>query len=102
MPEGLANITANRRCQHFKSLYITIGVNNESTPCFNTSVIIIYAVYFTNTSVLVRQHRKGDVLIKHLRQLIIIPHLMNVNTVNTNRQHLYAQALEFCVFFSNC
>ena len=78
------------------------GIYDEPASRLNAAILIIYAVHFPDTAILIRQHGEGNIFIDHLRQFIIIPHLVHVNTVNTAGKYFYTQFLEFGMFFSNC
>jgi len=45
---------------------------------------------------------KGTPPFYHLRELMVVPHLVDEDAVDAHGENLHAQLLKFRMFFSNC
>ena len=50
----------------------------------------------------VGEHGEGDAALDHLRQLVVVPHLVDEHAVDAHGKDLHAELLEIVIFFGNC
>lgn len=84
LPDCFLDIPAHRRGQDFKALDDAIGVDNKPSPGFYTGIPVVNSILSAYAAVLIRQHGKGDVFANHFRNLVFIPHFMDIDAVHTN------------------
>src|SRR4030042_3990114 len=101
LSDRFGNIAPYRRGQYLESLDVPIWIYNEPSSSLYTAVFIIYTVHFPNAAILVGQHREWYILIHHFREFIVIPHFMNIYTIDADRQYFDTESQQFRVFFSN-
>jgi hypothetical protein len=101
LPQRFADITTDRRREDLETLDNAVRIDDKPAPGFDTAVLIVDAVNFTNAAVLVRKHGEGHILVDHLGELVVVPHLVNVNAIDTHGEYFRAERLQFGVFFSD-
>ena len=102
LPNGLANVSAHRRRENLEPLNIAVWIDDEAPPGFDAAVFVIYSVHPADAASGIRKHRKGNILADHLRQLVIVPHLVHEYTVYTHGKNFNTQAVKLFVLLSNC
>ncbi len=98
LPDAFHHISAYRRGENFKSLDDSIGINDESASCFYAGVFQIDTedtAYFAAT---VGKHGEGNSSLNHFGEFMIIPHLVDKNTVHAHGKNFNPQFFEFVVF----
>lgn len=101
MTAGFSDISAYRRRHDFISLHNAIRVNYEASAHLDTGIFIINAVEASNIAVLVRKHRIRNAALDHFGQLMIFPHFVDKDAVNTDGQDFYAKLLKLWEFVSD-
>lgn len=79
-----------------------LGVDNEPSSCLYTRLVVIDAEYGSHLASCIGKHGERHASFQHLGQLVVVPHLMNKDTVNAHGEDLRAELLKLRVFFSNC
>ena len=102
LPDGFAYIPAYGRRENLESLNIAVWIDDEAPSGLDATAFVIYSVHSPDAASRIRRHRKGNVPADHLRQLVIVPHLVHEYTVYADGKNFNAQALKLFVLLSNC
>lgn len=102
LPDRFTYVSAHRRCENLESLNIAVWIDDEAPSGFDATAFVIYSVHSPDAASRIRKHRKGNVPADHLRQLVIVPHLVHEYTVYADGKNFNAQTLKLFVLLSNC
>jgi len=103
LPEGFRDVASHRRCHYFEGLDYAVWIDQKASAGFRARLFIIHSVEPADIAVLVGQHWEGDILVaQHLLQLMVIPHLMHIDTVHTDGKDFDTKFFKLRVFLSNC
>ncbi len=101
LPYGFLHVTAHGRSQNFIGLDDSVGVDQEATPCFHSTLFVVYTVGLADLSTRIRKHRERDATLDHLREFLVIPNLVNKHAVHTHRQDFHSKILEYRIFLGD-
>ncbi len=102
LADGFCDVSSHRWGQNLDSLNDPVRINDEATAHLNASPFIVNAVDFAHVAGCIRGHMPRDTSVNHLRQFVIVPHLVDEGAVYAEGNNLYTQVLKILIPCSNC
>lgn len=101
LPNAFHHISSHGRSKDFKPLNDAIGINNKSATSFHSRVLQIDAENAAHLAASIGEHGEGDAAFDHFGEFMVIPHLVDKDTVHAHGKNFDAQFLELGIFLAD-
>ncbi len=101
LSQGFRDVSSHRWGEHLKALDVAIGVNNKSSSGVHSRISVIDTISGTDQSASIGEHGVGYPAIHHFGELVVVPHLVDIDTVYAYRKDVYSKFFKFAVFFGD-
>ncbi len=97
LPQGLRDISSDRRCQDLHGLNDAVRIDDESAPDIDSSLLIVDTVRAPQVPTGIGQEREGDAALDHFGEFGLMPDLVHEYGVDGTGENVDSKLGEFAV-----